>query len=68
MKLKAGGLGSTEEVEAVSLERLKFMIHLKVSPLLSDATVITAEYVSVGYPAALRLTVCPDTSKQYHPL
>ena len=34
-----------------------------MSPLLSELTDITEEYVSVVYPASLCLTVCPDATK-----
>ena len=36
-----------------------------MSPLLSELTDITEEYVSVVYPALLCLTVCSEATK-YH--
>jgi len=35
-----------------------------MSPLLSELTDITEEYVSERYPAALRLTFCPDATQK----
>jgi len=68
VKLNAGGLRSTATLEVVSSERLKFTVHVYVSPSLSGLTGSTDEYVSVKYPAASRLTLTADGHDTYSPI